>query len=69
MFEQLIKFKELHEACAENYIFTGVTFIKDIGPWKVGDYVHVLEFNIQDGTMTSWDERNNVVNVYSFQLV
>lgn len=50
MFEQLIKFEELHEACAENYIFGRVTFIKDIGPWKVGDYVSVLAFALQDGT-------------------
>lgn len=36
MFDDLIEYKDLQEACAELFGFSGVTFKRDFGPWKKG---------------------------------
>ena len=46
MFNDLIEYEVLNECCTECFGFGKVTMLRDFGPWKKGDKVSNLWFNI-----------------------
>jgi len=56
MFKDLIKYEDLYEACAQDFGFGNVTFLRDFGPYHKGDKVHVLWFDLTEGIVQVFGE-------------
>jgi len=67
MFEDLIDYEQLHEACEEMFGFGTVTFKRDFGPWKQGDRVEILWFHLETGVVEEQDKQG-VVKTAKFKL-
>lgn len=68
MFDDLIGYKDLHEACAESFGFGEVTFKRDFGPWKHGDKVEVMWFDIETSTAKEVSQDGTDIKTYKFKL-
>lgn len=69
MFKDLIKYNGLEEACAEAFGFSGVTFLRDFGPWKKDDEVESLWFDLEDGTVEEVSDSGDKVKEAKFKLI
>lgn len=73
MFGDLIDCEELLEAYAEMFGFEGVTFKRDFGPWKKGDKIERLWFELDGkdgiGIAKQTDTEGVTVAETKFQLV
>jgi len=48
-YENIIKYDECIEDCAEIAGFTGAEFLQDFGPWKKGEKVETMWFILDQG--------------------
>lgn len=46
MFEDLIDYSRLEEACQDCFGFSGVIFKRDFGPWKKNEFIKSLWFKL-----------------------
>lgn len=70
MFKDLITYTELYDACSEYFQFGGVVFLRDFGPWKKGDKIECISFNIEENAETiQSDEKGDTIKSCKFQLV
>lgn len=63
LLEQIVLFDECHQANATIMIITGVSFVKDFGPWKHGQEVECLNLvSYSDGVFleTSDDDGKTI---------
>lgn len=56
MFDSLLTFKDLLEASPDAFAFSGVRFKRDFGPYKAGDTVELLWFNLDSGTVAEYKD-------------
>ncbi len=69
MFKNLIEYNEVQEMSPELMMFEDVTFLRDFGPWKAGDKVPLLAFQIESSVCESYAEDGaTVTNIYIFSL-
>lgn len=69
MFKDLIEYSHVEEASEECFGFSDVTFLRDFGPWKKGDEVECMWFDIDDkATAREVDDEGNTIKECNFQL-
>lgn len=56
MFEDLFEYKDLYEACTEAFAFGKIVFKKDFGPYKAGEEVGFLWFDLTQGVVIEYSE-------------
>jgi hypothetical protein len=69
MFKDLITYKELYEASPECLAFGEVTFIRNFGPYRKGDKIDSIWFQLGTGIAEIYNENNEKINEITFQLV
>lgn len=70
MFKDLLEYNELFEACPEYFSFGTGVFLRDFGPWKKGEEVSEISFNIEENaTAQQHDDNGNIIKQCKFQLV
>ena len=69
MFKDLIEYEDLNEACEEMFGFGKVTFKRDFGPWKAGDKVDSLWFNLDPPIAEEQSDEGKVIKNCKFSLV
>lgn len=69
LFDSLIAYDTIHEACAEMFGFGGVKFLRPFGPWCKGDTVSAIWFNLESGMVTEFAEDGvTAVRTIKFEL-
>lgn len=68
MFEDLIEYEQLEEACEQVFGFSGVTFKRDFGPWKAGQKVDNLWFDLEKGMVKECNEIGDALEDSKFRL-
>jgi hypothetical protein len=62
----------VHGACEnaemDHLYFSGVTFVRDFGPWKAGQDVDNIAFDFERGTVRQFDDGGKVVAQCRFTL-
>lgn len=62
MFKDLITYTEVYECCSECFGFGDVTFKRDFGPWKQGQNIDNLWFQLDgEPTVKQFDKDGNIV--------
>ena len=69
MFDDLISYDGILEASEDTFGFEDVTFLRDFGPYKTGDIVSSLWFNLPDSKVESFNAEDNIENTWKFKIV
>ena len=68
MFNDLIECEDVVESSDEMFGFSGVTFLRDFGPYKKGVKVETLWFDLATGRWTVY-AGENIIAEGQFQLI
>lgn len=68
MFNDLIKYEDLQEACAETFGFSHVTMLRDFGPLKAGQKIDSLWFQLETGLVEVYEAEPKWKKVLEFKF-
>lgn len=68
MFDDLIVYEDIQEACEEYFGFSGVVFKRDFGPFKQGQRVDTIWFDLTKSCVEAFDDKQSVLGKVKFQL-
>ena len=69
MFKNLLIFDELYEACEQNFTLGDATMLRNFGPLAQEEKIHLINFDLESGVVTTYDEANNEIHKFEFQLM
>lgn len=73
MFNDLLSYNELEEACADAFGFGDVTMLRDFGPLKKGQKIKQLWFMTETGIVRAWiydiESRNPIEFKFTLQAL